>query len=344
MPKDDPSILAVHSGALGDVILFGHLLSGLPGRVTLLAGGGKARLLAAVGVVDAAMGFESLPMHEVFATAATSDCRLPALLGRHDRLISCFLAGDRPAERRLTAFCRAEEAVFLPVRPPANFPGHLLSLWAQRLPPAWRAGAGPVDVTDPPCWQIPAEWREPDRQALADGDVANGPRAVIHPGAGSEEKCWPLERFIRLADELRADGLNVTAVLGPVEADRWRDGRIDRLRAAMPVLADAELPTVAGLLAAAELYVGNDSGASHLAAAVGTPTVALFGPTNPVHFRPLGRRVEVVAAGAMADIRVSAALAACRKALQGRHGRKVRSRRTKATGKQSAKRGRSNGR
>ena len=70
------------------------------------------------------------------------------------------------------------------------------------------------------------------------------------------------------------------------------------------------LETLAGLAAEAVTVVANDSGPAHLAAAVGAPTVALFGPTRPEHFAPRGRQVRVVAAGRMDDIDVPQVLAA----------------------------------
>ena len=301
---DRPSILAVHPGALGDVVLFGHLLAAIGGRVTLVAGGEKARLLAGAGVVDAAVDFESLPMHEVFSDAPLGECCLPGLLGRHDRLISCFGGGRERAERRLAAACGAVEAAFLPTRPPADFDGHLTALWADTLG---------VPSPAPAPWSIPAEWRDQAGEALTRlGMPAESPYVVIHPGAGAEVKCWPLDGFLEVASALRADGLGVVFALGPVELERWLDGRVERLRRRFPVMVAEPLAVLAGVLAGAACYLGNDSGASHLAAAVGTPTLALFGPTDPRHFRPLGRMVEVVRAAGMTDIDVPRVLAALR--------------------------------
>jgi lipopolysaccharide heptosyltransferase III len=111
-------------------------------------------------------------------------------------------------------------------------------------------------------------------------DVVRERFAVIHPFSGSARKNWPLERFRELARELEREM--------PV---RWCSGPED------PPLADAvrfhDLYELACWLASASLYVGNDSGITHLAAAVGTPVLALFGPTDPVVWAPRGPHVQV---------------------------------------------------
>jgi hypothetical protein len=104
--------------------------------------------------------------------------------------------------------------------------------------------------------------------------------AVIHPFSGSARKNWPLEKFRQAAR-----GLERTM---PV---RWCAGPED------PPLADAvrihDLYDLARWLASARLYIGNDSGITHLAAAVGTPVLALFGPTDPDVWAPRGPHVRV---------------------------------------------------
>ncbi len=104
--------------------------------------------------------------------------------------------------------------------------------------------------------------------------------AVIHPFSGSPKKNWPLEKFRDLANRLER--------IMPV---RWCAGPQD------PNLADAvridDLYQLACWLARARLYVGNDSGITHLAAAVGTPVLAIFGPTDPAVWAPRGPNVRV---------------------------------------------------
>ena len=299
-----PSILAVHPGALGDVILFGHLLSRLGGRVTLAAGGEKARLLAGAGVVARALDFETLPMHEVFGEAPPAGCRLRALLGTHERLISCFGGGDRRAEQRLAAMCCCGEAAFLPVRPPEGFRGHLLDLWSDLL------GVPPAAAAEVQPWHIPSAWRKSAREELRRLGLA--PRQaylVVHPGSGSAGKCWRLRNFVELASHLAAPGgLQVLFVLGPVELERWKRETVSRLHRRFPVLLSPPLEVLAGILASGAAYVGNDSGVSHLAAATGATTTLLFGPTRVEHFAPLGRSVRTIAAETIDELAVETVL------------------------------------
>jgi len=286
-----PRVLGVHGGALGDVILFARLLEALGGSATLVARGETARLLAGLGVVAAARDFEALPLHECFSDTPAEQCRLPGLLGPCGRLISCFAAGRAEAEARLAALCGAADAAFLPVRPPAEFNGHLLGLWHNLL-------GLPAPRLEVPAWPVPAAWRRDAADALARaGADPAGPHVVLHPGAGARQKCWPVERFGALARELAADGWAPLFVLGPVEAERMDAEACAALAREFALLADVSLPVLAGVLAGARAFVGNDSGPAHLAAAVGAPTLALFGPTRPEHFAPVGPWVRTLRAG-----------------------------------------------
>ena len=112
--------------------------------------------------------------------------------------------------------------------------------------------------------------------------------AAVHPFSGGARKNWPLERFraLKLAMPTR-----FTA--GPEE------------KLAEAVRFD-DLGELARWLASARVYIGNDSGISHLAAAVGTPTVALFSPTRPEVWAPRGPRVRVLQASELEEIEVNA--------------------------------------
>ncbi len=120
--------------------------------------------------------------------------------------------------------------------------------------------------------------------------AARGAAAVIHPFAGSARKCWPMPRFQELARRLERTM--------PVE---WCAGPDEDLPGARRF---TDLYELACWLSGARVYIGNDSGPTHLAAATGAPVVALFGPSDPTVWAPRGRRVKVVAARSMADITV----------------------------------------
>jgi heptosyltransferase-2 len=117
-----------------------------------------------------------------------------------------------------------------------------------------------------------------------------GPLVAIHPGAASHSaKRWLPERFAALAAALANDGAQVLLVGSESERELTRNVR---MLAARPfqiknLAGETTLPSLAALLRAADLLVANDSGPMHLAAAVGTPVVALFGPTNEHATHPL---------------------------------------------------------
>lgn len=139
---------------------------------------------------------------------------------------------------------------FLPALPPAQTQLHAADFYLQQV----GAPAGAVP-------RLPAA-------------RGNGGFAVIHPFSGSAKKNWPLERFRAVAARLAAQ-LPVLWCAGPQE----------------PLDEAVRFPSLAELipwLASAAVYIGNDSGISHLAAACGVPVVTLFGPTGPRVWAPRG--------------------------------------------------------
>lgn len=116
---------------------------------------------------------------------------------------------------------------------------------------------------------------------------------VLHPGSGGKAKRWPLDRFVALARAIRRNkGMEVVFAAGEADDDLVAalraDGEGDGL------LTGLSLVALAGVLRTACCYVGNDSGITHLAAAVGIPVVALFGATDPAMWGPRGERVRIL--------------------------------------------------
>jgi len=115
--------------------------------------------------------------------------------------------------------------------------------------------------------------------------------AVIHPYSSNKAKNWPLERFHELA-------LHIERTM-PVE---WTAGPDEPLEGARRF---DDLYELACWIASAALFVGNDSGIAHLAAAVGTPAVVLFGPTDPAIWAPRGERVVALRRDPLTDLPVA---------------------------------------
>jgi ADP-heptose:LPS heptosyltransferase len=120
------------------------------------------------------------------------------------------------------------------------------------------------------------------------------PFGAIHPGSGSPHKNWPLERFLETAEILRdLYQVQLIFLLGPVEQESGLILNGIQARG-WPVIRGLPLPLLAGVLSLCAGYLGNDSGVSHLAAALGVPTVVLFGPTDPAFWSPQGPAVRIL--------------------------------------------------
>lgn len=121
---------------------------------------------------------------------------------------------------------------------------------------------------------------------------------AIHPFSGSPAKNWPLEFYLELASRL--GGLAEVVMLAGPEEELPGARRF------------ADLRSLASWLRGAALYVGNDSGPTHLAAAAGIPVIALFGPTNPAIWAPRGPNVTVLRREPLMELTVDEVLAKCR--------------------------------
>jgi len=276
--------LAIHPGALGDVLL------AIPALRALRAGGAPltlaaqpriAALIEALGEVDAAQDFEALRLDALFAGEDGS--HLPAV----DRLVCWFGARDPDFARRLSAL--VPDAVVAPsVSNDRDVWEHLLATVggsAQRRPAA-----------------VSADLMARGFAALSAAGVAASQRVVIvHPGAGSPAKCWPAEAFAGALVGL--DDVAVVVHEGPADAEP-----VARLLAGVPSargLHKPDLITLAGALARCAAYIGNDSGVSHLAATVGARSLVLFADANR-RWRPWSTTARIrpvgMDAAAMEDV------------------------------------------
>ena len=114
-------------------------------------------------------------------------------------------------------------------------------------------------------------------------------RVLIHPGARWWFKTWPTERFAVLADWIEEElGAEVIIAGGPGDVAAAEAIRRQMRRPAISVAGETSILHLAAVLKRCRLFVGNDNGPMHIASAVGTPVVALFGPTDPAEWGPWG--------------------------------------------------------
>jgi ADP-heptose:LPS heptosyltransferase len=152
--------------------------------------------------------------------------------------------------------------------------------------------------------------RVPRVDASEGATLPAGTTVAIHPCSGSSRKNWALGRFIEVARCLESEGEDVAWITGPAEAELV-------LPSGARTWCEPDLRALAGSLARCRLYIGNDSGVTHLAAARGCPTVVLFGASDPRVWLPRGRVVRAVHSynTDMDGIGTERVLAECRKLL-----------------------------
>ncbi|NNM84594.1 MAG: glycosyltransferase family 9 protein [Phycisphaerales bacterium] len=270
-------ICIVHAGALGDTLLLCPLLRGMAekfpqARRRVLTRSEFGRLLVHLQVAEDCADGDAAEATALFA-AGPLECvpRRPAWLNC-DVLISMVSSGNDVWAQNVRSICKHGRVLFVNPRPPPNWPGHAVDFLQAQLQPL----------------ELRAVAAVPRRNI-------KGP-VLLHPGSGGRAKCWPAERFLTLARRLAAADIVVEIILGEVELERWPAEDIAAFTATFTVHRHASLCELADRLATARGYIGNDSGASHLAGEMGIPSLVLFGPSQANVWRPLGPQVQVAQA------------------------------------------------
>jgi ADP-heptose:LPS heptosyltransferase len=274
-------VLVIFPGALGDLMCLMPALAAISRRhpgalVELMARVELARFVAGRSVVARAHSIDAREVGALFGDETSGDAR--QFFGEFDRIYSFFASDDARFRERLAATSDAEVS-FHSFRPGGE--GHV----SQGYLKAVGEDASMLDARIEPTSDDLAAAR-----VLLESrcDVSN--LIVIFPGSGSLAKNWPADKFTALASTL-SKRASVAVIIGPAEAAIEPIFR----EAGVAVLKDLELPTVAAIASIASAFVGNDSGVAHLAAAVGATGVVIFGPTDPVRWRPIGSgRIDIL--------------------------------------------------
>lgn len=281
-PPGTGRILVIRGGAIGDFLVTLPALAALrrqfpDARIELVAYTHLGRLARLAGSVDLVHPIESRALAGFFARHGTLDPAISDLFAGSDVVFTYLYDPDEIFRTNILRVSGAQ-VIQGPHRPDEGVPK---SAAAQFLSPMERLGIFDAD----PVPRIPVA-----------PTIPRHPRRIaIHPGSGSPSKNWPVSSWRTLLETwISRSDVEVLLVGGEAENET-----IGTLRHQVPsprlrILHGVPLDELAGHLAGCVGFVGHDSGITHLAAAVGIPTIALWGPTVEAVWRPGGTHVRVV--------------------------------------------------
>jgi heptosyltransferase-3 len=252
--------------------------------------------------IDRIRSLDSIQMHRLFedesAFVLEDKDRLMMAFEGYEQIVS-FLGHGHPHFESNLLFTvlstHSGEVTLLPLAPAANDSRHVSFFYQAYLQQEQHLEENPLKTAQQILFPLASDYAV-GQDLLEQANVQAGqPVILIHPGSGSVKKSWHLQNFIHTAALLNARGLQAVFLLGPAEQERLGPDDLKQLSSMWPVLTSLSLTQVLQVLTQTELYLGNDSGISHLAAAMGKKTVVLFGPAgHPTHYRPLGLHVTVL--------------------------------------------------
>lgn len=290
------NVLIFHQGALGDFVLTWPLAMALArlypqSRVRYITPAGKGKL------IERALGLEWVDVeeggwHALYAPGAEwlGEGSRRMLAGSHQ--VISFIADDKHVWSDNILQIAEIAPVLLHPKPLPDYPGHMTQYLLEQLSSQPVIHAAMKQMLTVSHERGLAGLWQPNKDVL------------IHPGSGSVEKCWPLDRFLDLANRLKRDGIAVKFVLGEVERERWPADQWAAMRHTAEIIEPEGYVALLECLTHSALFIGNDSGPGHLAAILGVPTITLFGNTSPTVWQPIGPKVCAIASADQAPIDV----------------------------------------
>jgi ADP-heptose:LPS heptosyltransferase len=277
-------ILVIFPGALGDLICLVPTLRAIARRhpgvpLELMARAELARFATGRLGITHGHSIDRREVAQLFAARGgpvAEEAR--TFFGSFAQVYSFFAADDAHFRAALEAAAEGRARCF-PFRPPGA--GHVAAGYLREIV---------EDVAEP--FDCSIELSREDLDVAEDRLVGLGLEAghylMVLPGSGSPAKNWPAGNFVALAKRL-ASRIRSLVILGPAEST------LEPLFGASGLLtiSQVDLIETAALARLSRGFVGNDSGVSHLATAAGAPGLAIFGPTDPARWRPLGRTTVV---------------------------------------------------
>ena len=280
----DKRLLILHQGALGDFITTFPALLGLRHHYSHIAAICRTQfgsLAAHLELIDEYFSIDAA----CFASFYTERIcpQATELLNRFDAILLFTFSSDLEAS---ISTVKAKNVYRIRPRPQPQANIGVADFLTQKVDRSGMIGTQEKNNS------FTARVSEAQRRRFPELKYGRPDRIIISPGAGSPKKCWPLKNFLQLSDKFMAQGLTPEFLLGPVEME---SRELNDLRNASDISVHSThtLPDLVTLLGASDAFIGNDTAVAHLAAFLGMATVVIFGPTNPVQWRPYGPRVEI---------------------------------------------------
>jgi heptosyltransferase III len=284
-------ILVVRGGAIGDFVLT------LPGLKALRENYPKAHIeilgyahIAALAerrlYADAVRSIEYGALSRFFARGADLPDDLAAYFADFDLIISYLFDPDRIFQTNLER-AGADTIITGPSKLGAE--GHAS---VQLARPMTDDLGLEVSNTGAEFFATSEDLKEADE--FLQGPT--GPVVALHPGSGSEKKNWPVQNWLKLAESLLAEEIftgSLLVVSGEADEAQTQAFRALRANPRIRFAHNLRLPHLAAILGKT-IFLGHDSGVSHLAAAAGAECILLFGPTDPAVWAPANQKVEVI--------------------------------------------------
>jgi heptosyltransferase-3 len=289
--------MVIRPGALGDALLAFPVLQALKQRaspekvlLTLVSNPAILELAQDWDIAKRTDNYSATRWSELFSTKGICSPALAEEIAQTDLAICWLHDSDGLVGRNLRA-AGCQQVIVAPGRPDdaaqpihiVDYLGHTLDLKVDKMLP-FKLASGLT----------------PLQQARQEVIVDTQQKMVaIHPGSGGARKCWPIERFARVIQELQQRHIPILLLSGPADGariERLRDllGQTQQGFAYVRLLENVPLNEILHEFLNCCCYLGNDAGMTHLAALFGLPTIVLFGPSNPATWQPVGDQVYVI--------------------------------------------------
>jgi heptosyltransferase III len=283
-------ILFIRAGALGDTLMLMPSINSLRNGHEIIIAGRRPAIDYIQPYVDRCVDIESSGCHRLFMTDTVGplDLSLPP----PDHVVA-FLNDTQGMVLTNLKTCFPNSAVSIfPVFPPEGDDRHIALYMAQAI----RETGLPINASD----VFGDSFQHP---IMAPEDSLSGETGpvVIHPGSGSQKKNYPPLFWLQLIREMRkkvlGDSRRIVMLFGPAEEgvvalfrNELREKDVE-----LKVLPDKE--ELISILSKASVYIGHDSGVTHLAAMLGRPVIAIFKESSIERWRPLGTKVRIIRNG-----------------------------------------------